>query len=606
MQFDFLQKSIRLLALLLLLNLCMGFLKSWNGLHAQSAMINVYGRRTVNLNGEWPVIPDPTGVGDWRQVWTEKKPQKKTDFVEYSFEGGPLFQVPGDFNTQLPELLYVEGTMWYKKMFSYNLKNGKRLFLHFGAVNYKADVWLNGKKLGSHEGGFTPFQFELTSGLKEGENTIIVKANNQRQSNGLPGLGYDWFNYGGITRDVHLIETATSYIDDYFIQLKKHSLKEVQGWVHLDGSLASENIRIQIPELGVDYRTKSNGSGRAEVRFSAKFKLWSPEHPTIYNVIIQSAHDTVTDQIGFRSIETSGNQIRLNGKPIFLKGVDIHEERPFHPARAYSEADAQVLLSWAKELGCNFVRLVHYPHNEYTVRLAEKLGLLVWEELPVYQNIIFADSAMPQKMDLMLNEMVRRDRNRCGVVIWSLANETYATTLNRTEALIDLSKKCRLLDSTRLLTTVFSNQGYQNNTFNVWDTLSRYFDVLSINEYLGWYVPWQGSPKDTKWNFADPKPMIISEFGGEAKYGSNYGPKDEAASWSEAYQEQIYKDQIELFKHTPNLVGVSPWLLVDYRSPGRMHPVYQNGFNRKGLLSEYGEKKKAWYVMKRYYDNLHP
>lgn len=228
---------------------------------------------------------------------------------------------------------------------------------------------------------------------------------------------------------------------------------------------------------------------------------------------------------------------------------------------------------------------------------------MVWDELPVYQNIEFSAAGMTDKMNNMMLEMTRRDRNRCGVVIWSMANETYTTTPGRTDALIALSQKCRLQDSTRLLTTVLSNQGYANSTVNVWDTVIRYFDILSVNEYLGWYVPWQGKPEDTKWKFADQKPLIISELGGEAKYGSNYGPKDEANSWSEEYQEQIYKDQVEMFKVTPNLVGVSPWLLVDYRSLGRMHPVYQNGYNRKGLLSEYGEKKKAWYVLRDFYES---
>ncbi|MBA7544246.1 Beta-glucuronidase [subsurface metagenome] len=278
---------------------------------------------------------------------------------------------------------------------------------------------------------------------------------------------------------------------------------------------------------------------------------------------------------------------------------------PLRAAKAYSESDALVLLNWAKELGCNFVRLAHYPHNEHMVKLAEKMGLMVWEELPVYQHIEFSTPGVEQKMDLMLKEMIKRDRNRCGIIIWSLSNETFHFTPHRNNALIQLSKQCKLLDSTRLITTVISTQGYDNNTFNVWDTLYRHFDVMSINEYIGWYVSWQGSPKATKWKLVcNDKPVIISEFGGETLYGSNYGPKDEAAYWTEEYQEQIYKNQIEMFTTTPNLSGVCPWLLVDFRSLGRMHPVYQSGWNRKGLLSDRGDKKKAWYIMKTYYDSI--
>ena len=578
-------------------------ISDFNSVYAQSAMINVSARHCTNLNGKWQVIIDPAGAGDWRQVWKEKKPEKKTDFFEYSFEGGPVFNVPGDFNSQMTELKYFEGTVWYKKSFDYNPDKNKRLFLHFGAVNYLADVYLNGNLLGKHEGGFTPFQFEITNSVHNGGNSIVVRVNNQRLKDGIPGLGFDWFNYGGITRDVNLVETDNSFISDYFIQLKKHSFNEVQGWVKLNGAHSRQNVEIKIPELKIVYKSKSDDTGLAEVKFSSGFDLWSPENPRLYKIIIQCETDTIVDNIGFRSIEAKGSKILLNGKPVFLKGINIHEENPFRVARAFSESDASILLTWAKELGCNMVRLAHYPHNEYMIRLAEKMGIMVWDEIPVYQQVEFSTPGVSDKMDLMMHEMINRDKNRCGVIVWSLSNET-SPSPSRDRALVNLSDKCRQLDSTRLITSVINDQHYNNNAINVWDTLYRHFDIISLNEYLGWYVPWQGRPEDVKWNFVcKDKPIVISEFGGEALYGNNKGPKDEAASWSEEYQEQIFKDQVEMLKAIPDLCGTFPWLLVDYRSPGRMHPVYQNGWNRKGLLSDHGDKKKAWYILKAYYES---
>ena len=588
---------------LIILLLSVGLLPFCN-IHAQSAMINVDGRKTISLDGDWQVINDPGGGGDWRRIWEEKKPVKKTDFVEYAFGDAYTLHVPGDFNTQKPELLYYEGTVWYKKTFNYSRKTDKRLFLHFGAVNYLADVYLNGKKLGSHEGGFTPFQFEISSSVQEGQNAVVVKVNNQRLKNGLPALGFDWFNYGGITRSVQLIETASSFIEDYFIQLKKHSNSEVLGWVKINGNSGEQNVRIQIPELKVNYSTRSNRDGLAAINFHAEFKLWSPQNPKTYRVIIQSGTDTVTDEIGFRNIEVSATKILLNGKPVFLKGVNIHEESPFIAGRAVSEKDADTLLRWAKELGCNLVRLAHYPHNENMVKTAERMGLMVWDEIPVYQNIEFADSSVPGKMDLMMKEMIRRDRNRCGVIVWSLSNETSPSIPNRHHALAEIADHCRQLDSSRLITSVINSQHYENQTMTVWDSLYSKFDFMAINEYLGWYVPWQGIPANTHWKMAYQKPVIISEFGGEAKFGNKTGPPDEANSWREEYQEQIYKDQISMFGTTPNLAGVIAWILIDYRSPVRMQPIYQNGYNRKGLLSEKGEKKLAWWILKKYYDTV--
>lgn len=574
-----------------------------NYLIAQTAMINVQSRSLTSLNGNWQVILDPLRAGDWKQVWMEKKPQQKTDFVEYSFDGGPFLKVPGDFNSQLCELAYFEDVVWYKKVFHHQSKEEKRLFVHFGAVNYLAEVYLNGEKIGSHEGGFTPFQFEITDKVKEGDNTLIVKVDNQRLHNGLPGAGYDWFNYGGITRDVNLIKTNKTFIEDYAVQLKKGSLNKVLGWIQLNGIKAKQKIKIKIPELNKLYKTESNSNGYASVEFDSKFKLWSPQNPKLYKVIIETETETIVDTIGFRCVEVQGSKVLLNKKEIFLKGVNIHEENPNKGTRAYTKEDALLLLNSAKELGCNLVRLAHYPHSENMVREAEKMGLMVWNELPIYQHIEFSDSLVPKKMETMLKEMIHRDRNRCGVIVWSLSNETYPDKPNRNNALVELTQKCKAIDSTRLITHVINTQGYTNNSFNVWDPLYKHSDLVAINEYIGWYVPWQGKPSDVKWQFAFPdKPVFISEFGGEALYGSN-GPADEASGWSEDYQKQIYVNQIALFKTIPNLCGTSPWLLFDYKSLGRMNQVYQKGYNRKGLLSEKGEKKKAWYIMNEYYKN---
>ncbi|WP_239970641.1 glycoside hydrolase family 2 protein [Confluentibacter citreus] len=573
-----------------------------NHLQSQTAMVNIESRNLTSLNGDWQVIIDPLGAGDWKEVWKEKKPQNKTDFIEHSFDGGPMLKVPGDFNSQLCELTYLEGNVWYKKVFNYKSDEEKRLFLHFGAVNYLANVYLNGEKIGSHEGGFTPFQFEITDKVKNGDNVLIVKVDNRRLNNGVPSAGYDWFNYGGITRDVNLIETNSTFIQDYFIQLKKGSLNNVLGWVKLDGTKAKQKVTIKIPELNKVHKTKANDDGYASVAFASNFSLWSPQNPKLYKVIIESETDVVIDSIGFRSIEVQGSKIVLNKKDVFLKAVNIHEENPYKGARAHSKEDAFILLNAAKELGCNLVRLAHYPHNENIVKEAEKMGLMVWSELPIYQFMQFSDSVVPQKMETMLKEMVSRDKNRSSVIVWSLSNETYPGTPNRTEALIELTQKCKTLDSTRLITHVINSQSYTNNSFIVRDELYKYSDLVALNEYIGWYLPWEGKPSDVTWNISFPnKPVFISEFGGEAVYGNDTEPTDEAANWTETYQKQIYQDQIEMFNTIPNLSGVCPWLLFDYRSLGRMNQVYQKGYNRKGLLSEKGEKKKAWYIMQDYF-----
>src|SRR4030095_14534075 len=534
-----------------------------------------------------------------KPIYEDRKPSGKEDFYEYNFSTQETLDVPGDWNSQREALKYYEGTIWYKKSFSYDVDPSKRTFLYFAGVNYQCEVYLNGEKIGSHEGGFTPFQFELTGKIRAGINGLIIRVNNERKEDAIPSLNYDWWNYGGITRDVYLIETPLTYIHDYFIQLKKGNTGIIKASVGLNGPRLRQEINISIPELKLSSNLGPDTEGKAGVEFKAKPVLWSPANPKLYEVIIKSGEDSIREWIGFRNIEVRGTEILLNGKPVFLKGVNIHEEIPSRMGRAWSDSDASVLLGWAAELGCNFVRLAHYPHNEHIVRLADKMGLMVWEEIPLWQGIQFSNPAILQKANTLLTEMIGRDKNRAAVIFWSLSNETNPGK-DRNEVLAKMATYARSLDSTRLITSAFHQFKYDKNTVTVDDPLSNSLDVLAFNQYYGWYRPWNYKPTEIEWKVLFNKPVLISEFGGEALYG-NHGAADTASSWSEEFQEQLYKDQLSMINKIPNLRGTIPWILADFRSPSRMHNVYQQGWNRKGLLSDKGLKKKAWYVMRDYY-----
>lgn len=573
-------------------------------LFAQSAMTNIEGRQTVSLNGIWNVIIDPfdAGSGDWAAYYKDRKPLGNANFVESAFEGGPQLYVPGDFNSQFPDLNYYESSIWYKRTFNIQTTENNRFFLHFAAVNYKAEVYFNGTKLGEHEGGFTPFQLELTDHIKGGENSLIVKVNNQRTKDGIPGLGFDWFNYGGITRDVDLVQTPKTYIKDYFIQLAQNDENIIDGYLSLDGPSKEQDIEINIPELHVRFKTRTDKEGKAILKFPFRKKtLWTPENPKLYEVRVSAETDRIKEQIGFRTIKVDGTHILLNGKSIFLKGINIHEEVPQRRSRAYSESDYKMLLEWAKDLGCNYVRLVHYPHHEKMVKMAEKMGLMVWEELPIYQGIDFANADMKEKMNLMLKEMIARDKNRAATIIWSLSNETYSSPA-RDSSLTALYYLTKSLDSSRLVTSAFNNMRFEGNKAYIEDKLNSLMDVMAINQYLGWYKIWPETDKEVEWISKFNKPLIFSEFGGEAVFGNNIDP-NRASSWSEDYLVDIYKRQFKMFTNIPFLRGVTPWLLVDFRSPGRAHPIYQKGWNRKGLISDRGEKKKAWYIVADHFKN---
>jgi beta-glucuronidase len=569
---------------------------------------NTEGRKTVNLNGQWQTIIDPyeTGYYDYRYqpsangYFKDAKPKSKSDLIEYDFDTSESLAVPGDWNTQKERLLLYEGTIWYRKSFDYQRRPNTRLFVYFGAANYVADVYLNGEKLGRHEGGFTPFNFEATNLLRDKANSLVVKVDNQRRRDAVPTLNTDWWNYGGLTREVKLIETPATLVQDYFIQLQKGSREQISGWVKLNGDQLKQKITVRIPEARVNRSFTTDANGYAEISFKADLNLWSPDNPKLYEVLVETETDRVQDLIGFRSIETRGPEILLNGKPTFLRGVSIHEEAPFRGGRAYSREDAITLLGWAKELGCNFVRLAHYPHNEFMVREADRLGIMVWSEIPVYWTILWENPATFDNAQTQLTEMIARDKNRAAVIVWSMANETPIGEA-RLSFLKKLVERARSLDSTRLISAALERHYLDEQTEMIDDPLGEYLDVLGCNEYVGWYDGLPEKADRLEWKTKYQKPLIMSEFGGDALYGKH---GDALTRWTEEYQENLYQHQVKMLKRISFLRGTSPWILMDFRSPRRPLPGIQDFHNRKGLISDRGEKKKAFYVMQQYYHEL--
>ncbi|HEY0460656.1 MAG TPA: glycoside hydrolase family 2 TIM barrel-domain containing protein [Pyrinomonadaceae bacterium] len=571
---------------------------------------NLDGRAATSLDGAWRTIIDPYETGYYNYRWEPRrdgyfqntKPKNAQDLIEYDFDTSPELRVPGDWNSQDEKYLFYEGTLWYKKSFDYQKKSAaNRVFVHFGAANYLADVYLNGQKLGRHVGGFTPFNFEITQLLREKGNFLIVRVDDRRSRDAVPTLNTDWWNYGGLTRSVNLIEVPETFIEDYFLQLKKGTTDEFAGWVRLNGTAAgNQTVSIEIPEAKVKQTVTTDANGFATINFKNKIQLWTPENPKLYEVKFSSGGNQITDRIGFRSIETKGADILLNGKPVFLRGISIHEESPLRRGRGFSESDARLLLGWAKELGCNFVRLAHYPHNEQMTRIADELGIMVWSEIPVYWTILWDNPETFENARNQLAENITRDKNRASVILWSVANETPVSDA-RNKFLKGLIDHARTLDPTRLLTAANERHYLDDKTQMIDDPLGEYLDVLGCNEYVGWY---DGPPEKADslvWKVALNKPLIISEFGADARFGNHGDPK---ARWTEEYQKNVYEHQIAMLKKIPALRGMSPWILTDFRSPRRPLPNIQDFYNRKGLISSEGEKKQAFYTLRDFYREL--
>ena len=573
---------------------------------------NVQAYESCSLNGDWNYIVDvqEEGYYDYRMnpmrhgFFINAKPQKPEDLIEYDFDKSPTMKIPSDWNTQDEKLFFYEGTFWFKKSFQAVPMTECRTLLYFGAVNYDCHVWVNGKKAGHHVGGFTPFNYDISDLLKKGENTVIVKVDNKRHAEDVPTQIFDWWNYGGITRDVKLVKVPLVYMQDYNLQLSKAAdkakVREITFSAQVSAKEAGHKVVVNIPELKLEkqFITDAEGQVSGTLKVAAKkLQLWSPENPKLYRVDLTMDNSTTSDEIGFRTIETHGKQILLNGKPIFLKGISIHNEKPNGGGRANSVEDAHTLLSWAQELGCNFVRLAHYPHHEEMVREAERMGILVWSEIPVYWTIAWTNPNTFANAKQQLTDMSARDHNRANVIIWSIANET-PHSAERDKFLGGLAKYARTLDNTRLISMAMEVTGASNYVNRLNDNMNEYVDVVSFNQYIGWYRDVNDAPK-MKWVIPYDKPVIISEFGGGARYGY-HGAKNQR--WTEEFQENLYKENTAMLDKIEGLAGTTPWILKDFRSPRRVLPGVQDYYNRKGLVSDKGEKKLAFYVLKKWYE----
>ena len=578
----------------------------------QTLLVGVDHRTVTSLNGEWHYLVDQSPgralytasgeINDKGYAMNEHPNIVGKHNQEYDFSTAPTLKVPGDWNTQVPQLFNYEGVVWYERDFEAQPKAGTRTFLHIGAANYRSHVWVNQKRVCDHEGGYTPFDCEVTAVLHSGSNFVVIAVDATRLADGIPSVGIDWFNYGGLTRDVSLVTVPEAFIDDYDVHLTDGvkfdpENAEISGYVHVLDAPAGTVVTIEIPEAGLKTSGKTDSEGNATFSIKAQgLTLWSPDSPKLYKVHLSAGADKLTDDIGFRDIRVDGTRILLNGKPVFLQGANMHAEAPVRGGRAYSDEDVSTIFGYLKDMHANFVRLAHYPHDERMERAGDRDGIMIWSEIPNWQHISFDKPEVYAKDVAMLREMIRRDRNKASVILWSVSNET-PNNPSRTKFLTDLANEARRLDSTRLITSAIIGPKPNGMEMVNDDPLCDALDVIGQNEYIGWYEMTPEDADKIHWTFPQ-KPVVMSEFGAEAKFG-NHGAVNQR--WTEEQQVYVLQHQLMMLSKIPQLRGATPWILMDFRSPTRNIPKLQDGYNRKGLISEDGKKKQAFFLFQKAY-----
>lgn len=554
------------------------------------------GRDTLSLNGIWKYAVDQYDTC-LRQRWFRERYADERGFtvpVDFSFDEWPEMELPTCWNVVRPEFIIYDGSMVFTKKFSFDAIGNDEVYLRIGAANYICRVFLNGVYVGMHRGGSTPAFFHVSEYIKE-ENRIIIAVDSTRRPEQVPTENTDWFNYGGVYRDIELVRVPKVHIKDFRIALVPDgTYHRIQVNVRLSQAVTTI-ATVQVAELGEQKLSVIDGSGECVIEsFDGKLKLWSPERPKLYDVTVSCMGDTVSDRVGFREIKVEHGEILLNGKPVFLRGISCHEDSVTN-GKALTDEERIENIKIAKELGGNFMRIAHYPHHENMAKLADELGMLLWEEIPVYWAIQFQRDKTYADAENQLLELITRDWNRASVIVWSVGNEN-ADSDERLSFMSRLAECARKEDGNRLISAACLVDGAKNM---IADRLAEYLDVIGINEYYGWYSPDFEKLPQLFLNSNPDKPVIITEFGADALTGLHGGLTDKG---TEEYQAYVYEKQIETIRDISYIKGMTPWILYDFRCPRRTAAI-QKYYNRKGLLSEDKKyKKPAFEVLQRFYE----
>ena len=618
-------------------------------------------RQIQSLDGEWSYIVDPMNNGLPESSFFGGFPKNKIqitgmELIEYNFETASKIQIPGAWNAIDERLFFYRGPVWLYKKFNYSPKKEALTHLYIEGSNFTTKIFLNGSIVGEFEGGYVPFNFNISKYLKEGENILLVQTDNTLNESSVPTQKTDWWPWGGIVGDVYVVETPKQFIQNAYLQLNPDDFSEVLFKLKMNKESSGHIIKLEIPELQFMAEYKTNSLGAISENIKINPQLWSPLSPKLYEVKISSEAETISDKIGFRSIQTKGQKIYLNNSEIQFKGIAMHSEPIGIPGPAFSKEHFQKLLLTAKDLNINFIRAAHYPYTRHLAKVADQLGLMLWEEVPVYWNIDWDNSNTLNIAKNQITRLVQRDQNRASVVVWSVANETPLSS-SRMKFLKALLAEIEINDSSRLSTAallsgseeqfrslvlVLALQGAKSQwvspkekaifqlildqanipidselsfSLSIDDPLGESVDLISYNEYFGWYyvtfftdqmmisegtlrkLMFEVMP-DIKISSSFDKPIHISEFGAGAKYGNHTNK-----IWSEEYQAKLYKHQLEMLSNNPQIQGISPWVFKDFRAMLRPLPGIQDFYNRKGLIDESGNKKEAFKVLADFYEN---
>ncbi len=590
-------------------------------------------RTVYDLAGYWRFLPDPADTGDSEEWFSRPLP-----------DSAMLIAVPGAWNEQLAErgLKNYVGCAWYETLFSlpgFDPDN-QRVFLRVGAAEHRASVWVNGVPVGVHAGGYLPFALDISRAVGGGANRLTLSLDSRLTMDTLPqgidpdappydGAGYDrrhtypptrfdFFPYGGLTRSVQIVTVPARHIHQISLRAAPSGSITMSaactGGGHTVGTL-----RILDPQGAQVAETISVAfnDGRAECTLGvARPSLWSPAHPHLYTAHLTlldekgKVSDSYEEAFGFREIRIEGGRLLLNGIPLYLVGFGKHEDFPgvghgqFRPAYV---RDFE-LMRWA---GANSFRTSHYPYDEEILRLADRLGFLVIDEVPAVSLGFLSDrfedlEPLLENHRRALSELIERDRNHPSVVAWSLANEpnlwsepAYQNAASR-RYFRDLYEHARTLDSERPVMAITIP------AYSAADVSLEACDIIGINRYYGWYTDpadlekaRQMLDQEMDAMFArHGKPIIITECGVDTVEGLHATVPQ---MFTEEYQTEFLRVYSSVADRKPYCAGIHVWNFADFLTPQHFRRVI---LNRKGVFTRSREPKSAAFFLRSHWTTL--
>ncbi|MBN1147108.1 MAG: 6-phosphogluconolactonase [Anaerolineales bacterium] len=564
----------------------------------------------IDLNGWWQIKFDENDEGE-ALGWRSSPPQ-----------GCMSINLPACWNQVFPQYHAYDGTAWlFRQIYLPAGALNQRVLLRFEGVNYRCKAYVNGKEVGEHEGGFTPFAYNVTQNLlPEQVNTFAVRVNGEHDEWSLPPRGVDWFNYNGIYRPVYLETTCAAYIDDYTIQTKMSGAVSIIA--RLRNSSTAGNFTLaarlydQAGQPTASWETPFELEARDSLTLSTKFQiaephLWNPGDGYLYRLELelfdaqQALCDRCQKRFGIREFAIEGDKILVNGREIKLVGASKHDEYPLTartPSREQLAADYALL----RRMNANFVRLCHYPHNRLEHELLNEMGLLAISELPLIflHEAQMASPEVSRKAMRSLEEMIQAEKNETCILFWGLFTECDTHLPDSRPFIQAIVERARSLDNTRPLIMA--------STKPLEDTAYDLFDVIGVNYWEGWYrdAPLSQASEwlETLLERYPHKPLLITSHGWEGLYGEH--SLEEKLRWSEEQQADYLAALADIFMGYKNLAGEIVWTFADFRVSeweDAAHPTLHRKrylerpmqINHKGLLDFYRRPKLAYHAMRQ-------